>query len=276
MITTNTMTHKDTMLAQIRARQAIAKAKSTSEAISLQVKMAHIPLAPVVQLQEAPESAPTEIVLNDQQLLAIDYALAGKEFCLIGAAGTGKTTTTRELIRRVREQMNANGESPDNAIVCIAFTRRAVRNIAKALAPIGAANICKTAHALLEYAPNREGYVREDGEWCETMRFIPQRTALNPITNAKLIIVDEASMLGYTSLYREVREACPNARFIFIGDLNQLPPVFGDAVLGYKLATLPVVELTQVYRQAMDSPIIWFQYNLLLLDSLLLRHRGSV
>jgi ATP-dependent exoDNAse (exonuclease V) alpha subunit len=45
-------------------------------------------------------------------------------------------------------------------------------------------------------------------------------------------------------------------QFIFLGDLNQLPPVYGQAVLGQKLLELPIVELTQVYRQALESPII--------------------
>lgn len=35
----------------------------------------------------------------------------------------------------------------------------------------------------------------------------------------------------------------------------------GSAVLGFKLATIPVVELTHVYRQALDSPIIAFQHR---------------
>ena len=43
---------------------------------------------------------------------------------------------------------------------------------------------------------------------------------------------------------------------IFIGDLRQLPPVFGPAILGFKMSLLPVIELTEVYRQALLSPII--------------------
>jgi ATP-dependent exoDNAse (exonuclease V) alpha subunit len=38
--------------------------------------------------------------------------------------------------------------------------------------------------------------------------------------------------------------------------LNQLPPVYGQAILGKALLQLPIIELTRVYRQALESPII--------------------
>jgi exodeoxyribonuclease V alpha subunit len=43
---------------------------------------------------------------------------------------------------------------------------------------------------------------------------------------------------------------------IFLGDLNQLPPIFGPSILGFKLLELPAVELVEIYRQALQSPII--------------------
>jgi ATP-dependent exoDNAse (exonuclease V) alpha subunit len=52
-------------------------------------------------------------------------------------------------------------------------------------------------------------------------------------------------------------------QFIFIGDINQLPPIFGPAILGFKMNSLPVVELTQVYRQALESPIIRLAHRIL-------------
>jgi ATP-dependent exoDNAse (exonuclease V) alpha subunit len=60
-------------------------------------------------------------------------------------------------------------------------------------------------------------------------------------------------------LYQLLVDALPypaRVQFIFLGDLNQLPPVYGHPVLGQKLLELPIVELTQVYRQALESPII--------------------
>ncbi len=257
---------KAKLLELVRANQARAAERAASLAISKQQQYAGIKLAAAPAVVESVTSATptTAIVLNDEQQLAVQYGLEGKEFCLIGAAGTGKTTTVRtlvsELMARVCEELGTD-VIPRDYLACVAFTRRAVRNISKALRPIGAHIYCRTVHNLLEYAPNYDGYINKAGEWCSSMRFEPQRTAANPIKDCRLVIVDEASMLDYSGLYRQLVEACPNAKFIFIGDLNQLPPVFGDAVLGFKLAELPVVELTQVYRQAMESPIIWFQHN---------------
>ena len=48
----------------------------------------------------------------------------------------------------------------------------------------------------------------------------------------------------------------PGTQVILIGDINQLPPVFGDAILNYGLVQLPVVELTHVYRQADGSSLL--------------------
>jgi exodeoxyribonuclease V alpha subunit len=142
-------------------------------------------------------------------------------------------------------------------IVICAFTRRAAANIAANLPPDLRKN-CMTIHALLEYQP--EYFDVEDpttGEFKKSMRFLPSRTADNPLSpSIKTIIFEETSMLG-TDLHQEVINACPhNPQLIYLGDIQQLPPVFGPAILGFKLLELPVVELTEVYRQALESPII--------------------
>jgi exodeoxyribonuclease V alpha subunit len=250
------------MIAAIKARQEVERKKQEAQELHQQKLMAHIPLAALPAAIQSTQAV-DGITLNEQQLLAIQHAVRGESFCLIGAAGTGKTTCVRQMMVAVQDKFKGenDGVVPAGAIAIISFTRRAVKNISKAVASVGASKYCETIHSFLEYAPNREGYMDHQGNWKSGMRFEPKVTALNPNKDVRLIIFEESSMVGYTSLYREVVEACPNAKFIFIGDLNQLPPVFGDAVLGFKLAQLPVVELTQVYRQAMDSPIIWFQHN---------------
>jgi exodeoxyribonuclease V alpha subunit len=205
------------------------------------------------------------IQLNADQLRAANYAQDGVEFCLIGAAGTGKTTSTKasvfNIMQKVMQEKGlAEGANLSSYIALVSFTNRAVRNIAKAVEEIGAKNLCRTIHKLLEYAPEKYNYTDDAGMLKEGRRFAPQRTKESPLASMLLVVVEEASMVD-TKLFKELKDACPNAKFIFIGDLNQLPPVFGDAILGFKLAELPVIELTQVYRQAMESPIIAFQHN---------------
>ena len=208
------------------------------------------------------ESFALSITLNDQQLAAKEMALLGKSFCLIGAAGTGKTTTQREVARQLLLQdtlqtttvktYNAEGARQYKTVPSIAFcayTRRAAANLAKAIhkdpeLKDRLADNIMTIHTLLEYEP--ETYF-DPVENKDRFRFAPMRTASNPLTITHLVI-EEASMLGL-DLWDKLYDAMPpNIQIIFIGDINQLPPVFGPSILNYALTQLPIVELTQVYR----------------------------
>jgi len=124
---------------------------------------------------------------------------------------------------------------------------------------------CITAHKLLEYAP--EYYEVEDpktGEMKRTMRFEPSRNSVNPLpASIHTVIVEESSMLS-VELFSQITSALQhNVQWIFLGDIQQLPPVFGAAILGFKMLELPVIELTQVYRQALESPIIRLAHRIL-------------
>jgi ATP-dependent exoDNAse (exonuclease V) alpha subunit len=65
-------------------------------------------------------------------------------------------------------------------------------------------------------------------------------------------------------LFAELEAALPHKpQYIFLGDIQQLPPVFGAAILGYKMLELKTIELVQVYRQALESPIIRLAHRIL-------------
>ena len=211
---------------------------------------------------------------NSQQQEAISLALSGRSFCLIGAAGTGKTTTTKEIVRQLiasasKAPLAASTKfltAGSPGIIGTSFTRRAVRNLRRALSTDMAGN-CLTTHALLEFEPVFYDIMDEaTGDTRTTMRFEPTRTMRNQLPSTlSTIIVDEGSMLS-TELFELLTAALPypdQVQFIFLGDLNQLPPVYGRAILGFKLNELPVVELTQIYRQALESPIIRFAHRIL-------------
>src|ERR1043166_8993684 len=102
------------------------------------------------------------------------------------------------------------------------------------------------------------------GEEKNKMKFEATRNRFRPLPESiHTIIIEEGSMYG-TDLYQELLLAAPhNPQIIFLGDIQQLPPVFGSAILGYKLLELPVVELTEVYRQALESPIIRLAHRIL-------------
>jgi ABC-type oligopeptide transport system ATPase subunit len=201
---------------------------------------------------------------NDRQQLAIKYAQQGKSFCLIGAAGTGKTTTLKGCIQ-ILQASNSLPILKSNTkylhaglpgIAFVSYTRRAVRQIAKQL-PKDMAMHAITLHKLLEFEPVFYEYTTPDGRLAKTMRFEPARHGGNPLPrDLRCIVVDESSMVS-TDLFNMLCEAMNHGfQVIFLGDLHQLPPVYGEAILANKLQELPVVELTEVYRQALDSPII--------------------
>lgn len=257
--------------AQIKLQQLLAARKAATAATPDNPTPAAITItSPVQTAPTAPELPTGAITLNEEQQRAVELARQGIPFCLIGAAGTGKTTTVKEIVRVLSESdmprlrtSTKHLQSGSPAIALVSYTNRAVKNIAKACKELPEiARHCITIHKLLEFAPVWYDVPSPDSPsgFRKTMRFEPTFTAENPLRELKLVIVDEASMCD-TRLFKQLQDACPGATFVFLGDLNQLPPVFGDAILGFKLLELEVVELTKVYRQAMESPIIAFQHN---------------
>lgn len=210
------------------------------------------------------EASKPKMEWNEDQQAAIDRGIAGDSFCLIGKAGTGKTTCTREIIAatlrggKIGPITNSTkylrSGSPGACIV--SFTNRAVKNIARGVSGDMKSN-CFTIHKLLEFTPTKMTITDAKGEAKETMRFLPKRNAANPLPSSlKLIIFEESSMIS-TELYGQLMDAIAHEiQMIFLGDLQQLPPVYGQAILGFKLLELPVIELKKIYRQAEGSPII--------------------
>jgi len=71
--------------------------------------------------------------------------------------------------------------------------------------------------------------------------------------NCDLLIVDEASMLDWGTLYA-ILEAAP--RVIFAGDPDQLPPVEGESVFRKMIEVLPILKLEKVFRfRDLDSNV---------------------
>lgn len=223
-------------------------------------------LLPAAQAAARKNLTASRLDFNERQQEAIELALQGKSFCLIGAAGTGKTTVTQEIISLLQQSSHVLPMAEatkhlvkDNpGIVICGFTNKAVNNIRKKL-PAHLQRHCITIHKLLEYAPvYYEVPGGEDGSMVTTMRFEPMRNGANPLPHISTLIFEESSMIG-TELYGEVIAALARrqqTQIIFLGDLNQIPPVFGPSILGFKLGELSTIELTHVYRQALLSPII--------------------
>lgn len=212
------------------------------------------------------------ITYNSKQQNFIDLVSGGKSCVLIGSAGTGKTTCMRGALQSLIESGKIRPldlstkcltqGSPGLAIV--AYTRRAVNNIRNNVSNDVKGN-CVTVHKLLEFEP--VFYEVQDPNTFhtrKTMKFAPARDEYYPLpVSLSAIVYEEASMLG-VDLYEKLCIATPHGvQQIFLGDIQQLPPIFGPAILGHKLLELPVVELTEVYRQALESPILRLAHRIL-------------
>lgn len=256
---------------------ASTQEKKTSGALAPQseiLKASHT----IGEIRRRTTGVAADVSLNTRQQLFITTALSGEDVCLIGAAGTGKTTVVGKFIK----QLTADGHlellrsetkwlrSNVPGVLITSFTRKAVNNIRRAI-PDELKPHVLTMHKVLEFAPVfYEAFDTKENKIKKTMRFEPQRHALNPLPSTlTLVVYEESSMIG-TDLYNLMSAAMPhNPQEIFIGDIRQLPPIFGPAILGFKMSLLPVVELDEVYRQALLSPIIRLAHAILSGDSTL-------
>ncbi|MBQ9067138.1 MAG: AAA family ATPase, partial [Clostridia bacterium] len=184
---------------------------------------------PVSERDLSRVEAETGIHYEDKQKEAIVTALETGLLILTGGPGTGKTTTVNGILRLL-EDRGLN-------VVLTAPTGRAAQRMSEITG-----RSAKTIHRLLE--ADRTGR--------EQMHF--GRNRRNPL-ECDAVIVDELSMVD-TVLFSALLQALPiGCRLVMVGDSDQLPPVGAGNVL-YDLmhsGLLPVVELNEVFRQAMKS-----------------------
>lgn len=172
------------------------------------------------------------ITYAETQREAIKTAVSRGVLILTGGPGTGKTTTLNGILKLFEQQ--------ELDIALAAPTGRAAKRMTELTG-----REAKTIHRLLEV------------EWDEHDRPVFKRNLRNPL-ECEVLVLDELSMVDI-SLFASVMQALPfGCRLIMVGDSDQLPPVGAGNVLADLIASglLPVVELTEVFRQAMGSLIV--------------------
>ncbi len=169
------------------------------------------------------------ITLSAEQRRAVELAASSRLLVLTGGPGCGKTFSTRAIVALWR----AMGKS----ILLAAPTGRAAQRLAE-MTKCEA----KTIHRLLAFDP-------------KTMQFRSNED--NPL-EAEAIVVDETSMLDMFLAHSLVKAIPPSAQVLLVGDIDQLPSVGPGMVLRDLIASeqIPVVRLTEVFRQAATSQII--------------------
>ena len=170
-----------------------------------------------------------DIDFASQQKEAITAALTKKAMILTGGPGTGKTTTTIGMIRLF--------EVENRRIVLAAPTGRAAKRISETTD-----REAKTIHRLLEFSPHENGF---------------KRNRENPL-DADVVIIDEMSMVDIVLMNRLMQAIPTHATVVLIGDTDQLPSVGAGNVLKGLIDSnrIPVVRLTEIFRQAQQSMIV--------------------
>ncbi|MBZ9602798.1 ATP-dependent DNA helicase [Phyllobacterium chamaecytisi] len=173
---------------------------------------------------------------QDEALRAVSKWLKdgrGPIFRLFGYAGTGKTTLARYFAEHI-----------DGDVQFAAFTGKA----AQVLRSKGASN-ARTLHSLI-YRPRGEEAVENETTGKTSIAPTFSLNRQSPVSKAKLIVVDECSMVD-EQLGRDLMSF--GTPILVLGDPGQLPPISGG---GFFTEHEPDYLLSEIHRQARDNPII--------------------
>ena len=202
--------------------------------------------------QQFPESEFLLALGNLEERLKVHYAPSQKEaiqtalmspmLILTGGPGTGKTTVIKGIVELFAELHGCSLNPKDYRkeqpfpFLLAAPTGRAAKRMAEST---GLPAV--TIHRLLGWN-GTEGFDRHEENQLE----------------GKILIIDETSMVD-TWLANQLFKALPDAiQVILVGDEDQLPSVGPGQVLKDLLQSkcIPIVRLTDIYRQAEGSSII--------------------
>jgi exodeoxyribonuclease V alpha subunit len=169
------------------------------------------------------------LTLAESQRKAVGLALASKVLVITGGPGVGKTTIVNAILRIL--------SAKDVRLLLCAPTGRAAKRMNEATGLEA-----KTIHRLLEVDPKKGGF---------------RRNAENPL-DCDLLVIDETSMVDVLLMHALIKAVPDEAALLVVGDVDQLPSVGPGQVLADLITSgaVPVVRLTEVFRQAAKSQII--------------------
>jgi exodeoxyribonuclease-5 len=215
---------------------------------------------PVTEPEPAPEpaAAPSATDIPDAAQVALPFKLTeGQDRALamvgrllarvepavgfiVGFAGTGKTTMLRAIAQKYGRP------------IVVTPTGKAAMRVTEATG-LEASTIHRWIYKAIE---------NEDTGVIVFTRRYPDEI---PVTPSRLVLLDEASMVG-PEVWKDVWETCRHLglKLVCVGDGFQLPPVQPPNAPPFSLLTPEFassisaerVELTEVLRQAQDSPIV--------------------
>ena len=171
----------------------------------------------------------TGLSLAVSQVKAIRLALTSKVLVITGGPGVGKTTIVNSILRILAAKAV-------KLLLC-APTGRAAKRMTEATG-----FEAKTIHRLLEVDPKGGGFKRDTDHQLD----------------CDLLVIDETSMVDVMLMQALMKAVPDDSALLIVGDIDQLPSVGPGQVLADIIASsaVPVVRLTEVFRQAAESRII--------------------
>jgi exodeoxyribonuclease V alpha subunit len=167
--------------------------------------------------------------LAPSQREALKTTLTSRTVIITGGPGVGKTTLVNSILLILRAKKV-------KCLLC-APTGRAAKRLTETTGMEA-----KTIHRLLEVDPATGRFSRNEDK---------------PL-DCDLLIVDETSMVDVLLMYALLRALPKTSALIMVGDVDQLPSVGPGNALRDLIdsGVVPIVRLTEVFRQAATSKII--------------------
>ena len=184
-----------------------------------------------------------QIKYNHEQLLAIKQSYLKNLLIITGGPGTGKTTIMKAICEVYRRMNKYSYEKLQEKIALLAPTGRAAKRMTEATYLRAS-----TIHRFLKWQK-------------ESNKF-----QVNEYNKSKVefIIIDESSMIDTYLMAALLKGISANCKIVIVGDDHQLPSVGPGQVLHDLIDSnkLPVIKLTELYRQGKDSNIINLAYDI--------------
>ena len=183
-------------------------------------------------------------IFNKEQKQAIETSFNSNFSIITGGPGTGKTKVIKAITSLYKIINNLSRKDLLESLVLLAPTGRASKRMS-----MESGLPSYTIHRFLKWQKEENTFlINEENK-----------------SDAKLVIIDEASMLDNDLFYNLLLGHKANCKIIMIGDYNQLPSVGAGQVLKDLIESdcLPVTYLKKLYRQASNSNINFLAHDII-------------
>jgi exodeoxyribonuclease V alpha subunit len=176
-----------------------------------------------------------EFELSDEQKSAVLGIINQGVSVLTGGPGAGKTSSLKKLVNILVDL--------GYQLALAAPTGKAAQKITESVG-----YQASTIHRLLVWDNDNKAFLKNERNTIE----------------ADFIIIDETSMLDINLAASLLRAVPINSQILFVGDVDQLPPVgpgdFFRDLISSKI--VPVFRLNKIFRQGKESLIIKYAYDI--------------